>query len=144
MITLIGTRWKRSNALSRGVLMSPFPLGDSHPNCPTFPNYHIQYSVQFLNHLLANDRTTKIAMQFWFSRRFCSGDSVRWSHLFPFRTESLSAATSMVLRKRESRCRQNRPFEQKPSREAGFLHGTQESYKEKSLGICTIPRDVII
>ncbi len=28
MITLIGVRCKRSNALSRGVLIDPFPLGN--------------------------------------------------------------------------------------------------------------------
>ncbi len=38
----------------------------------------------------------------------CSGDLVRWSHLFPFRTESLSADIPMVLLLRESRCRQNK------------------------------------
>lgn len=42
----------------------------------------------------------------------CSGDLVRWSHLFSFRTESLSTATLMVLLLRESKCRQNKEVKQ--------------------------------
>lgn len=97
MITLIGTRCTCSNAFSRGVLMVPLPIRKfekHHVNtfscvCVCFENTSCIYTTSIYSVL-------------------CSGDLVRWSHLFPFRTESLSAATPMVLRKRESRCRQNR------------------------------------
>ncbi len=91
MITLIGTRWKRSNALSQGVLIARLLLG----NLEIIPSPPAGGRFQKLKKRLS--AVARCAMARHSIRAHCLGGLSRGSHLFPFRTEQLSPVEPMIL-----------------------------------------------